>query len=56
MLCVDGRAKAILDQFEEENGKPPKLKDLKEQLTSKLIFLTHQRIVKPRCHKLAKVR
>ena len=34
MLCVDGRAKAILDQFEEEKGEPPKLKDLKEQLTN----------------------
>ena len=34
MFCVDGRVKASFDQFEEEKGEPPKLKDLKEQLTN----------------------
>eukprot|EP00795_Rhopilema_esculentum_P009397 gene9397-biopygen10865 len=32
MLCVDGRAKAILDQFEDEKGSPQKYSELKEQL------------------------
>ena len=32
MLCVDGRAKAVLDQFEEEQGDPQKYSELKKQL------------------------
>ena len=32
MLCVDGRAKAFLDQFEEENGTPQQYSELKKQL------------------------
>ena len=34
MLCVDGRAKAILDQFEDEKGSPQKYSELKEQLAA----------------------
>ena len=34
MLCVDGRAKAILDQFEEEKDSPQKYSELKQQLTA----------------------
>lgn len=32
MLCVDGRAKACLDQFEDSKGAPQKFSDLKKQL------------------------
>ena len=32
MLCVDGRARAILDQYEEEKATPQKFTDLKKQL------------------------
>ena len=34
MLCVDGRAKAVLDQFEEEKSTPKKYSELKKQLTA----------------------
>ena len=34
MLCVDGRAKAVLDQFEEEQGDPQKYSELKKQLNA----------------------
>ena len=34
MLCVDGRAKAVLDQFEEEKSSPQKYSELKKQLTA----------------------
>ena len=34
MLCVDGRAKAVLDQFEEEKGAPQKYSELKKQLNA----------------------
>ena len=34
MLCVDGRAKAILDQFEEEQGDLQKYSELKKQLNA----------------------
>ena len=34
MLCVDGRAKAVLDQFEEEKGDPQKYTELKKQLNA----------------------
>ena len=34
MLCVDGRAKAVLDQFEEDKGAPQKYSDLKKQLNA----------------------
>ncbi len=33
MLCVDGCAKAILDQFEQEAGCPQKYSVLKKQIT-----------------------
>ena len=33
MLCVDGRAKAVLDQFEEQ-GDPQKYNELKKQLNA----------------------
>ena len=32
MLCVDERARAILDQYEEQKGFPQKFTDLKKQL------------------------
>ena len=32
MLCVDGRAKACLDQFEDAKKEPQKYSDLKKQL------------------------
>ena len=32
MMCIDGRAKAILDQFEAEKGSPQKYTALKAQL------------------------
>ena len=34
MLCVDGRAKAVLGQFEEEQGDPQKYSELKKQLNA----------------------
>ena len=34
MLCVDGLAKAILDQFKEEQGTPQKYGDLRRQLSA----------------------
>ena len=34
MLCVDGRANAVLDQFEEEQGDPQKYSELKKQLNA----------------------
>ena len=34
MLCVDGRAKAVLDQFEEEQGDPQKYSELKKQFNT----------------------
>ena len=34
MLCVNGRAKALLDQFEEEQGDPQKYIELKKQLNA----------------------
>ena len=34
MLCVDGRAKAVLDQFQEEKGAPQKYSELKKQLNA----------------------
>jgi len=36
MLCVSGRAKACLDQFEDSQQEPQKFSTLKEQL--KAIF------------------
>ena len=33
-LCVDGRAKAVLDQFEEEQGDPQKYSSLEKQLNA----------------------
>ena len=34
MLCVDGRAKATLDVFEEEKDSPWKYSKLKQQFTA----------------------
>ena len=34
MLCVEGRAKAVLDQFEEEKGDPQKYSELRQQLNA----------------------
>ena len=34
MMCIDGRAKAILDQFEAEKGSPQKYTTLKAQLST----------------------
>ena len=32
MMCIDGRARAILDQYEEQTATPQKFTDLKKQL------------------------
>ena len=40
MLCVDGRAKACLDQFEDAKKEPQKYSALKKQLQEDLKFNT----------------